>query len=375
MLSRPTLLFALAAVLVALGQDARAQVADPAKWAELQKAARAEGELSVTGPPSPPLRAALSAAFKARHGITLNYFGDTTGAIMARVDEEFKANKLSVSAHVGGMSTCWIFAMRGQILDMNGKLVDPEILKPEVWRNGKIKLNEIGANATGPNDPKCAVQLTEWVYSFLFQNTSQVKTPIQSWNDLLKPEYKDKIVSFEVRSSGPGESPLAYLAEVMGNDYVKKLYVGQNVKYSTDNRQLAEWVARGEYTFGLALVPFAVEIYRKQGLPIAAVKINDGNGGAPLTGGFGCIMLFKNAPHPNAAQVFANWMATKEAQEIYERFMMETSLRNDVNTGDAVPDYVRVDPKVKYTVDDYIHSWYVGRRAAHLETLKKDLPR
>jgi hypothetical protein len=30
---------------------------------------------------------------------------------------------------------------------------------------------------------------------------------------------------------------------------------------------------------------------------------------------------------------------------------------------------------MKYTVDDYIHSWYVGRRAAHLETLKKDLPR
>lgn len=375
MLSRSTLLFAALALLVASSTHAQAQVADPAKWAELQKAARAEKELNVTGPPSPPLRAALSAAFKARHGITLNYFADTTSAIMARVDEEFKANKLSISAHIGGMSTCWVFAARGQVLDMNGKLIDPEILKPEVWKKGAPRLNDMGATGAGPNDPKCAVQLTEWVYSFAFQNTSVVKTPIESWNDLLKPEFKDKIVSFEVRSSGPGEVPIAYLAEVMGDEYAKKLYVGQNVKMSTDSRQLAEWIARGEYLVGLGLVPFAVEIYRKQGLPIAPIKVNDGFGGAPVTGGFGCIMLLKNAPHPNAAQLFANWMATKEAQEIYETHMMETSLRSDVNTGAAVPDYVRVNPNVKYAIDDYVWSYNSGRRRVYIDTLKKELPR
>ena len=104
MLSRSTLLFAILTMLAALSASASAQIADPAKWAEIQKAALAEGELDVTGPPSPPLRAALSAAFKARHGITLNYFADTTSAIVARIDEEFKANKLSIDAHIGGLS-------------------------------------------------------------------------------------------------------------------------------------------------------------------------------------------------------------------------------------------------------------------------------
>jgi ABC-type Fe3+ transport system substrate-binding protein len=375
MLRRSTLLLVLVTLLVAMGQRAQAQIPDPVKWAAVQKAAVAEGELNVTGPPSPPLRAALSAAFKARYNIPLNYFADTTSAIVARIDEEFKANKMSIDAHIGGMSTCWLFAARGQLLDMNGKLIDPEILKPGVWRLGAPKLDELSPTGTGPNDPKCAVQYTEWVFSFLFANTNLVKTPIQSWNDLLKPEFKDKIVSFDVRSSGPGEPPLAYLGEVMGDDYVKKLYIGQNVKFSTDSRQLAEWVARGEYSLGLALVPFAVEIYRKQGLPIAAVTVNDGFGGASLTGGFGCIMLFKNSPHPNAAQLFANWMGTKEAQEIYEKNMMETSLRTDVNTGTAVPDYVRVKPGVKYKIDDYVYAWFIGRRADHLKALTKDLPR
>ncbi|HXP76029.1 MAG TPA: extracellular solute-binding protein [Stellaceae bacterium] len=362
-------------LVAALTTSAGAQVADPAKWAEIQKAALIEGELNVTGPPSPPLRAALSAAFKARHGITLNYFGETTGAIMARIDSEFKAGKLSIDAHIGGMSTCWVFAARGQLLDMNGKLVDPELLKPGVWRLGAPKLNELSATGTGPNDPKCAFQFTEWVFTFLFENPSVIKTPITAWNDLLKPEFKDKIVSFDVRSSGPGETPVAYLGKVMGDAYTKTLYVGQNVKLSTDSRQLAEWVARGEYPLGIGLVPFAVEIYRKQGLPIAAVNVNDGFGGAPLTGGFGAVMLFKNTPHPNAAQVFANWIGTKEAQEIYETNMMETSLRTDVNTGAAVPDYVRVNPNVKYAVDDYVYSYYIGERSAHINALKQELPR
>jgi ABC-type Fe3+ transport system substrate-binding protein len=373
---RPTLFFALLVLLASLATGASAQGGDPAKWAAIQKAALTEGgELNVTGPPSPALRAALSAAFKARYGITLNYFADTTSAIVARIDEEFKANKLSIDAHIGGMSTCWLFAARGQLLDMNGKLVDPELFKAGVWRTGAPKLTEFGAAGTGPNDPKCAFQTTDWVYNSVFANTNIVKTPIKSWNDLLKPEFKDKIVSFDVRSSGPGEPPAAYLAKVMGDDYVKKLYVGQNVKFSTDSRQIAEWVARGEDSIAIGLVQFAVEIYRRQGLPIAPVIIDDGFGGASTTGGFGCIMLFKNSPHPNAAQVFANWMGTKEAQEIYEKNMSEKSLRADVDTGDAVPDYVREQPGVKYLIDDYVYSWYAGERAEHLKKLTAELPR
>ena len=372
--SRSSLLLAVVALVVTLGAQAQAQVADPAKWEALKKAAVAEGELNVTGPPSPPLRAALSAAFKARYGIPLNYLGDTTSAIVTRIDDEFKANKRSIDADIGGMSTCWVFAARGQLVDMNGKIIDPDLLKPGVWRHGAPKLDDMGA-ATGPDAPKCSFQTTEWVYSSVFYNPSIVKTPITSWNDLLKPEFKDKIVSFDVRSSGPGEPPAAYFGKVMGDDYVQKLYIGQNVKFSTDNRQLAEWVARGEYSIGIALVPFAVEIYRKQGLPIAPVLVNDGYGGAALTGGFSCIMLFKDAPHPNAAQLFANWMGTKEAQEIYEKYMMEPSLRTDVNTGGAVPSYVREQPGVTYKIDDYVYSWYVGERAAHLKALTSQLPR
>jgi ABC-type Fe3+ transport system substrate-binding protein len=372
MSSRPSLIVAILAIAACHIPAAQAQVPDAGKWAEIQKLGQAEGELNITGPPSPPLRAELSAAFKARHGINLNYIGQTTAASMARIDTESKAGRLSIDAHIGGMSTCWVFAARGQVKDINGTLVDPVMLDPKGWEAGKIRLDEMTA-ATGPNDPKCAFQFTEWVFTLLFANTAIVKPPITSWQDLLKPEFKNKIAAFEPRTPGPGEVPVSYLGNLISQQYTKDLYVGQNVRLSSDNRQLAEWVARGEYALGLGLVPFAVEIYRRQGLPIAAVSPKEGGG--PLTGGFGTIMLLKNTPHPNAAQVFANWIGTKEAQTIYETNMMETTLRSDVDTGDAVPDYVRRQKGVQYPIDDYVYSYYTGKRAAALEWLKSELPR
>ena len=262
---------------------------------------------------------------------------------------------------------------RGQIESMNGKLIDPEVLQPSVWRGGQPKLNEAGPAPNLPADFRCSLQTAEWVMTDLFANTSVIKPgEITSWKDLLKPQYKGKIAAFDPRRSGPGQTPVGYLAALFGHDYLKQLFIGQDVKLTADNRQLAEWVARGEFPIGIGLVQFAVETYRKQGLPIERVYPADGQGS--LTGGFSVVMLIKNAPHPNAAQLFANWFASKEAQTIYEAQMMETSLRTDV-TGTNLPDYVRPRPGVAYPVDDYSYQHYSTIRVPAVEMLQKELQR
>jgi len=350
-----------------------AQPGDPAKWAEVQRKAKEEGQVVVAGPPFQGLRTALSAAFKQRYGIDLNYLGMFAGEVITRVDTESKAGKVSIDADLGGTSTCWAMSTRGQIENMNGKLVDPEILNPAVWRNGKPKLNEAGPSPNLPADFRCSLQTAEYVMTDLFVNTDIVKPgEITSWKDLLKPQYKGKIAAFDPRRSGPGQTPVGYLAALFGQDYLKQLFIGQDVKLTADNRQLAEWVARGEYPIGIALVQFAIEIYRKQGLPIARVYPKDGPGS--LTGGFSVVMLIKDAPHPNAAQLFANWFASKEAQTIYEAQMMETSLRTDI-AGTNLPDYVKPQPGVAYPIDDYSFEHYNKVRVPAVEMLQKELQR
>ncbi|MGH7087467.1 MAG: ABC transporter substrate-binding protein [Stellaceae bacterium] len=363
----------VAATAMAFAGAAAAQTPDPAKWAELQKKAKEEGQVVLSGPPVPALQAGLTAAFKKRYGITLNYLGLNPGQSIQKIETEEKAQKVTVDDYLGGISSCWFLGMHGAIENMNGKIIDPAILEPTVWRGGKIRLKGPGPIKDVPPDFKCALQTAEWVMGDLFVNTGIVKPgTITSWKDLLKPEYKGKIAAYDPRSSGPGQTTAGYLAGLFGYDYLKALYVGQQVKLTADNRQLAEWVARGEYPIGLALVQFAVELYRKQGLPIARVFPKDGEGS--LVGGFSVIMLIKHAPHPYAGQLFANWFATKEAQTIYESSMMETSLRTDV-TGTNVPEYVRRQPDVAYPVDDYSYAHFAKIRQPAIEYLQKLLGR
>ncbi len=55
-----------------------------------------------------------------------------------------------------------------------------------------------------------------------------------------------------------------------------------------------------------------------------------------LQGG-GTVALVKNAPHPNAARVFINWLLTKEGQTLYSRGYGSASRRLDVpNEGDPL---------------------------------------
>jgi ABC-type Fe3+ transport system substrate-binding protein len=361
------------AVTAALAPAALAQTPDSAKWVELQAKAKGEGQLILSGPPFQGLRTAISNAFKQRYGIELNYLGMNAGEIIARVDTESKAGKVGIDANLGGTSTCWSMSPRGQIENMNGKLIDPDILQPATWRHGKPKLNEPGPATNLPPDFKCSLQAAEWVMTDLFINTSIVKPDeITSWKDLLKAQYKGRIAAFDPRRSGPGQTPVGYLAALFGYEYLHDLYIGQQVKLTADNRQLAEWVARGEYPIGIALVQFAVETYRRQGLPIERIFPKDGPGS--LTGGFSVAMLIKNAPHPNSAQLFANWFGSKEAQTIYESQMLETSLRTDVS-GTNVPDYVRPRTGVAYPIDDYSYEHYAKIREPAVERLQKELQR
>ena len=42
--------------------------------------------------------------------------------------------------------------------------------------------------------------------------------------------------------------------------------------------------------------------------------------------------MIKNAPHPNAAKVFINWILSKEGQQVYGKAFGQSTRRLDVDT-------------------------------------------
>ncbi len=339
-------------------------------WEAVQTAARGEGRVVVTGPPFPGLRTGIVEGFQKAHGMAVEYLPLPTGEVLTRIDREARMGSPQIDVQIGGNNTCWTLGERGQADPIDGLLLDPAVTAPSAWRGGKPRLFEPSPEtASGFH---CGLQTAEWVMTDLFVNPQVVPpSSIRSWKDLLKPEYQGKIAAFDPRRAGPGQTTSGYLNTLFGMDYLEQLFVGQQVALSADHRQLAEWVARGNYPIGIALVQAAVEPLRQERLPIERVFPEDGPG--VLTGGFGVVLKVNGGPHPNAATVFVNWFAGREAQEMYEREMMETSLRTDVTH--QVPDYVIPKPGVAYPIDSYEPGQYFGSTVPTVARLTELLSR
>jgi len=82
------------------------------------------------------------------------------------------------------------------------------------------------------------------------------------------------------------------------------------------------------------------------------------------------LAVANHAPHPNAARVFVNWMASKEGLELYSRGRNNATLRTDIDESFLPPETIP-RPGVKY-FDNQGWKWSVtgrekvGKRAQKL---------
>src|SRR5581483_6762881 len=101
----------------------------------------------------------------------------------------------------------------------------------------------------------------------------------------------------------------------LGPDFVKKLYVDQKPVISRDRRQFSDCLARGIYPICLNCRGDDVRLLQKKGFKFAGIYELKGVEARVTSSPF-LLSVANNAPHPNAARVFVNWMATREALEI-----------------------------------------------------------
>jgi iron(III) transport system substrate-binding protein len=219
-------------------------------------------------------------------------------------------------------------------------------------------------------DHQYVLRLNNSLTQMIYVNTDQVKPEaIRSWYDLLRPEYRGRIATFDPSISGAGVATASYLYKVLGEDYVRRLYVDQQPRFSRDHRQTADWLARGQYPIAVALREVEFAQIKRDGFPVAPVP-HPPDAPGHISAGFGLLGLMNNAPHPNAAKLFVNWVAMREGNEVYNRAQVAASTRADLDNS-WVPDYVVAHPGEEY-VDAYAWEWMAqARTPEHLERLKR----
>ncbi len=198
-------------------------------------------------------------------------------------------------------------------------------------------------------------------------NTEHVKPEqITAMKDLLDPRYKGKLSAYDPTVSGPGSATASYLLDTLGEEFMRGLFQGQQPGVSRDERQIADWLIRGTYPVTLGLGASDTEPLKNDGFPIAIVRdLPDAPG--TVSAGFGLVALINKAPHPNAARLFVNWIASKEGTEVYNKAQVTVSLRSDVDNSWAPP-YIIPKPGVNYFD---IYNWEFTSRERSPEALER----
>lgn len=354
---------ALAFLLIAAALPAAAadwQQGGGEAWAQALAAARKEGRVVVMG--RPDLAKPYAEGFSRDTGIALDYLGGEGREQVSRLARELRAGTVTIDLLFGGATTLGM-AHQGQLADLPSQLLLPGVTEGGNWIDGHLKWID--------KTRAYMVLASEYIHGWPVFNSELVKPGmVASWQDLLKPEFKGRIAAFDPRSGGPGQAAASYLADRFGIDYVKRLYIGQDVTLGAHSRQILEWVTRGTHAVALGALPTDIEQFRRNGVTNLVVgEMSDGPG--TLLGGSAVLVEPKGAPHPAAATVFLNWFLSKPGQEIFAQVWQVPSRRIDVQNP-TIPPYVIPKPGVAY-LDQYEEDWYENVRPKVAEAITEAL--
>lgn len=310
-----------------------AAASSASSWDALLAAGRTEGKVVVSGPPDPGASTAIPQAFKQFSGIDMDYLAGNSSQLASRIQSERAAGQYSMDVSLAGADTVYGTFLANNWLDpLKPALMLPEVTDGNLYRNG-------GPWFRDPQQMYVMQLFNSATVSLLTLNTSLVSPDeFKDSSSLLDPRWNGKICTYDPGVNGAGIATASAIYVTKGKDYVTQLFKGQNVTLSRDYQQVADWVAHGSYPIGIGVTHQYLEEYYKAGIPLKEMNVPD----IPqtLAGGFGLVNLWNNAPHPNAARVFVNWIASKQGISVYGPLDNGAPVRNDVDPTWLTPDQV-----------------------------------
>jgi ABC-type Fe3+ transport system substrate-binding protein len=294
-------------------------------WDQLLAAAKREGKVVIVGPPGQIYRDGL-VDFQTRFpDIALEYSGQSGRDFNPRVLTERTAGQYLWDVLVGGPESVNLELKPAGALDpIKPALVLPEVLDDTKW---------LGGFDAGFMDRE-----NQYTYGFQGDLSQHVwvnrevipESELSSVEQLTDPKWKGKISWNDPTAAGSGSAIAGYWLMLKGEDWVRTLFQ-QDVVATRDLRQQAEWIVRGRYPIAIGGDSTSLLGFQQQGIGAQVQTLAKESAlGARLSPGFGNVMLINQAPHPNAAKVYLNWLLSREGQTKYATITERNSRRLDV---------------------------------------------
>jgi ABC-type Fe3+ transport system substrate-binding protein len=315
------------------GGGAAGDTAKPAwerQWDELVAAAKKEGSLVLVTALGSGFKEAVTTFEKAFPGLTVELTSLNASAFAPKALQERKANIFNYDAITSTYGTLPLTMIPEGAMDpIRPLLFRPDVIEDKNWKDGF----EAGFL---DKDKKWAYAGFSEVSRAVWINTDLVKEgEVRTFDDLLNPRWKGKIIGGDPRTFGGGWWPGTAMRLKRGDDTIKRFFKDQEVVLSRDARQQIEFLIRGSYSIGIlsstaALLPEFLE--KGVGKNIKHVPIDEMD---VLNASTSVAYAFNRAPHPNAAKLFLNWVLSKDGATAWSKAGNTNSRRVDVPPGNA----------------------------------------
>jgi iron(III) transport system substrate-binding protein len=308
---------ALAAAVVLCGAAAEAAAPPPSPVTpQLVEAAKREGKVAFYTAMDIQVAQGLAKGFEAKYpGLTVQVERSGAERNFQRVGQEYASNIHAVDVIESSDAVHLLY------------------WKQQGWLATYVP-EDVRRWPAGARDAEGFFASNRATLSVIGYNTKLVKPEEapKGYADLLDPRWSGKIVKAHPGYSGNVMTATFELSQALGWDYFKKL--GQQrimqVQSSTDPPKK---LALGERPVMFDGNEYNALILKAQGAPIAIVYPKEGT---PLVAGSGGVM--KDAPHPNAARLFASFLFSREGQQfLVEKGQLRSFSPDIKEPADRVP--------------------------------------
>jgi len=183
------------------------------------------------------------------------------------------------------------------------------------------------------SDPGYWFAVRAFTYPLVY-NTKYVKTPPTSWKDMLKPEYKGKVIIVDPRVAGDALDFYWAMRKLYGIEFWETMGKQQvSIEYQGTAR--IEKLSTGEAWIGQH-ADFQYLDFKAKGAPVQGIWPAEGTCFTPNPQG-----ILAKAPHPNCAKLFMEWCMSDEGQSFVVQQMTTISVKKGMPSPAGLPSGIK----------------------------------
>jgi iron(III) transport system substrate-binding protein len=299
-----------------------------AHTAKLVQGAKKEGKMSFYATLNIEHSTILLNGFKKKYPFIKTSLYRTGGLKMvAKIMAEVRAKKYLVDVTVNGGGNAAILQKEGVFAKYHSphrKFYLEGSKDPEgYWTDIYVNLHMLG-------------------YNTRFVSPQEVP---KAWTDLTDPKWKGKM-GMDTKAFYWFGAMIKHMGEEKGMEYMKKLG-DQDIQFRPGKTLLSQLLSAGEMSLVIGIYNTHMELWKSKGGPVDWVAIDPV---FPQTHPFG---VCSNAPHPNAAKLFVDYVLSKEGQELIAN-MFRIPTRIDVETAEPkLKRGIKIEPWDTEIANDY----------------------